>query len=201
MYCSNCGSAQPDDLRSCRRCGAQLSAGQTSQVGEAGDPRSYSPSSQPSQGRSVPSGRHKVLTALVILALVALTVTGWRMHWPPGVFGAENSASQNTNASSATVHRAPADAMKAVYNLASRNPATLRRALAADYSAQVNSAALAPIGTRIRVQPGSWRQHATAASVQVLVTVPGRTPVTEVVYLVREEGRWRVLFTSAPSSG
>ena len=87
--------------------------------------------------------------------------------------------------------------MSAVANLASRNPAKVRNSLVTAYSAQVNAATVAPAGTRIRVQPGTWQQRGTYASLQALVTVPGQAPVTEVVYLVREEGQWRVLFTDA----
>ncbi|MGH3222220.1 MAG: hypothetical protein ACRDPY_26595 [Streptosporangiaceae bacterium] len=73
----------------------------------------------------------------------------------------------------------------------------MRDSLAGVYSAQVDSSVVAPAGTRIAVQPGTWQQHGTDASLRAVVTVPGRAAVTEVVYLVREEGRWRVLFTGA----
>jgi hypothetical protein len=110
------------------------------------------------------------------------------------LFGSAKAQPQTESADAG----APADAMRAVTNLASRNPAEVRNALAATYSAQVNAAVLAPAGTRIHVQPGTWQQRGSDASLRALVTVPGRAPVTEVVYLVREEGRWRVLFTDAP---
>jgi hypothetical protein len=70
--------------------------------------------------------------------------------------------------------------------------------LAAVYSAQVNAATVAPTGTRVRVQSGTWQQRGPYARLRALVTVPGQESVTEVVYLVREGGRWKVLFTGAP---
>lgn len=94
--------------------------------------------------------------------------------------------------------RVPADATRVVTSLVSRDPATLKKALAISYSAYVNAAAVAPAGTRISVQPGTWQQHGGEARLRALVTVPGRSPVTEMIYLVREEGQWRVLFTDVP---
>jgi hypothetical protein len=138
-----------------------------------------------------------VLAAAVVV-FAALVVTGWREHWPPAVFGPANSSARTTSASAAVIHGVPADAARVVTNLASRDPAVVRGSLAAGYSAQVNVAALAPAGTRIRVQPGTWQQRGDAASLRASVTVPGRAPVSEVVYLVREEGQWRIVFTDAP---
>jgi hypothetical protein len=135
-----------------------------------------------------------------VVVLGSLAVTGWQEHWPPGVFGAARSATQRSgdSTSAASIHRVPADATRVVTNLVSRDPAKVRNSLAGSFSAQVSSAALAPAGTRIRVLPGTWRQLGSDSSIRVSVTVPGRAPVTEVVYLVREGGRWRILFTDAP---
>jgi len=132
--------------------------------------------------------------AAVVVVLGGLAATGWREHWPPALFGPASSHARTA----AVAHGAPAVAIRAVANLVSRSPATVRDSLAAIYSTQVNAAALAPAGTKIRVLPGTWQQHGTDGSLLALVTVPGRAPVTEVVYLVQEEGRWRVLFTGAP---
>jgi hypothetical protein len=88
--------------------------------------------------------------------------------------------------------------MSAVVSLGSRNPVKVRKSLAAVYSAQVNTATVAPAGTQVRVQPGTWQQRGAYARLRALVTVPGQEPATEVIYLVREEGRWRVLLTGAP---
>jgi len=74
----------------------------------------------------------------------------------------------------------------------------VRDSLALSYSTQVNTAVLAPAGTQIRVQPGTWQQQGDEARLRAAVTVPGQRPVTEVVYLIREDGRWRVLFTDVP---
>jgi hypothetical protein len=127
----------------------------------------------------------RFVVAAAVVVLAALGAAGWREHWPLALFGHANSP-------------APADAVRAVANLVSRSPATVRDSLAAVYSAQVNSSVLAPAGTQIAVQPGTWQQHGADASLRAVVTLPGRTPETEVVYLVREEGLWRVQFTSAP---
>jgi hypothetical protein len=128
-----------------------------------------------------------------VIVLAALAGIGWREHWPPALFGRANSPAQ-----AAATTGIPAGAVSAVANLGSRNPVTVRKSLAAAYWAQVNTATVAPAGTRVRVQPGTWQQQGSYAALRARVTVPGQAPVTEVVYLVREEGRWRVLFTDAP---
>lgn len=92
----------------------------------------------------------------------------------------------------------PAAAARVATNVVSRDPATVRNSLAFIYSTQVNAAALAPTGTQMRVQPGTWQQNGDEARLRAVVTVPHRKPVTEVIYLVREEGQWRVLFIDAP---
>jgi hypothetical protein len=123
----------------------------------------------------------------------ALAVAGWLARWPPGVFG---GASRNASAASASSGpigaSAPADAATAVADLASRSPATLRAALVTGYP--VNARDLAPPGTMIRMRPGTWRQQGDYATVQAVVALPEGTPASEIVYFVREEGRWRVLF-------
>lgn len=130
-----------------------------------------------------------------VVVLAGLAVGGWRAHWPAAVFGAANSKAP---AAVAVARGVPAGAVHVVTDLSSRDLATVRGALAASYAGRVSAASLAPAGTRIQVQPGTWRQRGPAASVRAAVTVPGRAPVTEVVYLVREEGQWRILFTGAP---
>lgn len=126
--------------------------------------------------------RHRLVAAFISAAAVlgALAVAGRLAHWPSGVFGGSASVS------------APADAVTAVTDLTSRSPATLRAALVAGYP--VKAGDVAPAGTSIRVQPGTWRQQGDYAIMQAIVTLPGRTPLTETVYLVRKEGRWLVLF-------
>lgn len=152
----------------------------------------------PGSGRLVPlRGRRWVLAlSLLVVVLAGLAVAGWREHWPAAVFG--RGSSGPAQGSVAEVKDVPGEAASAVVNLVSRSPSVVRNSLATIYAAQVNAAVLAPAGTRIRVQPGTWQQRGTYASLRALVTAPGRAPVTEVVYLVREEGRWRVLFTDAP---
>ena len=77
--------------------------------------------------------RHRLLVAFIstVAVLGALTVAGWLAHWPSGVFGGSTSSAS-----------APAEAVTTVTDLTSRNPATLRAALAAGYP--VNAADLAP---------------------------------------------------------
>jgi hypothetical protein len=133
---------------------------------------------------------------VIVILLAVLVVTGWIEHWPPAVFGPSNPAAQA--ASKSVTRDAPVSAVKVVVNLASRDTAIVRNSLAVSYSMQVSTAVLAPAGTRIRVLPGTWQQYGADASLRAVVSVPGRAPVTELIYLVREEGRWRVLFTDAP---
>ena len=82
--------------------------------------------------------------------------------------------------------------MAAVTGLISRNAATLSAALAVGYPVSVGD--VAPVGTTIRVQPGTWQQRGDYATVRAVVTLPGRAPLSETIYVIREEGRWRVLF-------
>ena len=126
--------------------------------------------------------RHRLAAAFILAVAVlgALAVAGWLAHWPSGVFGGSASAS------------APAEAVTAVTDLTARNPATLRAALAAGYP--VTAGDVAPAGTSIRVQPGTWRQQGDYATVQAVVALPGRPPLAETIYFVRKEGRWLVLF-------
>jgi membrane-associated phospholipid phosphatase len=126
--------------------------------------------------------RHHLAAAFILAVAVlgALAVAGWLAHWPSDVFGGSASAS------------APAGAVTSVTDLTARNPATLRAALVTGYP--IKAGDVAPAGTSIRVQPGTWRQQGDYAIVQAVLTLPGRAPLTETVYLVREEGRWLVLF-------
>jgi hypothetical protein len=118
---------------------------------------------------------------LAVAVLGALAVAGWLAQWPSGVFGG-----------SARDAGTPADVGTAVTDLASQNLVTVRAALVAGYP--VSAGDVAPAGTSIRVQPGTWRQRGDRATVQAVVTLPGRAPLAETVYFVHEEGRWRVLF-------
>jgi hypothetical protein len=88
---------------------------------------------------------------------------------------------------------APPQAVRAATALASRNLASVRQSLAAGYT--ITDSDLAPAGTSIRLLPGTWKQQENDAAVGAVVTVPGHAPVTEVIYLVYQEGLWRVLFT------
>lgn len=92
----------------------------------------------------------------------------------------------------------PAAAAKVVVNVVARDPATVRAALVRAYSAQVSAAALAPAGTEIRVVRGTWQRIGNEARLRAVITMPGRAPVSEMVYLVRQEGQWRVLLTDVP---
>jgi hypothetical protein len=153
------------------------------------------------------SYRLVVVFVSAVAVLGGLVVACWLAHWPSGVFGgsarsfsvggatassAASARSGPTNANSPPNADGPADALAAVTGLASRNPAVLSAALAAGYP--VTGSDVAPAGTTIRVQPGTWQQRGDYATVRAVVTLPGRAPLSETVYLVRGEGRWRVLF-------
>lgn len=127
--------------------------------------------------------RHRLLAAFIsaVAVLGALALVGWLAHWPPGVFG-----------TSARAASAPAGAVTAVADLTSRNPAAVRAALAAGFPLRAGD--VAPAGTSIRMQPGTWQQRGEYATVQAEVTMPGRAPQAETIYFAREGGRWRVLF-------
>jgi len=193
MYCRNCGSLQVDHARFCSQCGTRTDDGAGNEADPAEDtPRAVRPAS--SQGGSRrPRRLGRILTASIatVIIVAALAVAGWREGWPPAVFGSGSS-------STAAVHGVPTAAVSAVANLVSRDLASVRDALAIGYSGQISAADLAPAGTHIQVQPNTWEQHDGDARLRAMVTVPGRAPVTEVIYLVREGGRWRILFTDAP---
>jgi hypothetical protein len=142
-------------------------------------------------GAFSPLRRHRLLAAFIsaVAVLGALTLAGWLAHWPAGLFG---GPARGVGAGGAAGAGAPAGAVAAVTGLASRNPAALRAALAAGYP--LSAGDLAPAGTSIRVQPGTWEQRGDYATVRAVVTLPGRARLAETVYFAREEGRWRVLF-------
>jgi hypothetical protein len=131
--------------------------------------------------------RALIIGAGVAVAVAVLAGATWLIRWPPGLFAGSSGGS---GAAAAGV---PSGAGRAVMDLASRDPATVRSALAAGYD--VSKSDLAPAGTSIRMEPGTWRQQGDDAAVLAVVTAPGRKPVTETIYLVRQEGQWRVLFT------
>jgi hypothetical protein len=151
----------------------------------------------------LPPRRYRLAAVFIsaVAVLGGLVLAGWLAHWPSGVFGgsarglgagretASSAVSASTRPPGAS---APADAVAAVTGLTSRNPAALSAALAAGYP--VSAGDVAPAGTTIRVQPGTWEQRGDYATVRAVETLPGRPPLAETVYFVREEGRWRVLF-------
>ena len=162
----------------------------------------------PRNGAFLPPSRYRLLAAFIsaVAVLGALALCGWLAHWPAGLFGGSARGVSSTRAAapseaSASAHPAstgptdtsvPAGAVAAVTDLTSRNPATLSAALAAGYPVSADD--VAPVGTIIRVQPGTWQQRGDYATVRAVVTLPGRAPLPETIYFIREEGRWRVLF-------
>ena len=142
--------------------------------------------------------------------LGGLALCSWLAHWP-ALFGSSargvstaraaapieapasaNPASANPASTGPTDTSVPTGAVAAVTGLTSRNPATLSAALAA--GDPVSAGDVAPAGTTIRVQPGTWQQRGNYATMRAVVTLPGRAPLPETIYFIREEGRWRVLF-------
>jgi hypothetical protein len=124
--------------------------------------------------------RHRRVPAALLSAVGvagALVLAGWLAHWPV------RTGSAGTP---------PPAAVTAVTGLTSRNSAALSAALAAGYP--VSAGDVAPAGTTIRVQPGTWEQKGDYATVRAVVTLPGRAPLAETIYFAQEEGRWRVLF-------
>jgi hypothetical protein len=138
--------------------------------------------------------RRRLLAAFIsaVAVLGALVLAGWLAHWPSGVFAGSPASGAAVADTASAGASAPAGAVAAVTGLTSRNPATLRAALAAGYS--VGSGDVAPAGTTIRLQQGTWRQQGDYATVRAVATLRGRSPLAETVYFAREEGRWRVLF-------
>ena len=91
----------------------------------------------------------------------------------------------------------PAAAAQVVKDVMSSNPDTVRNALVPELASLVTDRTTAPAGTRVAVQPRTWRQRSDIATVRVVITVPRRAAVTQVFYLEWEEGQWRVLFADA----
>jgi hypothetical protein len=113
--------------------------------------------------------------------------------------GAAACTSTSPNPPKATApDNAPSAAVKVVSDALSRDLAVVRNTLVPQLASRVNASTLAPAGTRVVVQPHSWRQYGDDASLRAIVTVPRHPAVTEVFYLIREEGKWRILFTDAP---
>ena len=164
-------------------------------------------------GAFLPTRRYRLLAAFIstVAVLGALLLCGWLAHWPAGLFGgsargvstaraaASSDAPASANRASASPASTrpadtgmPAGAVAAVTGLTSRNPATLSAALAGGYPVSADD--VAPVGTTIRVQPGTWQQRGDYATVRAVVMLPGRAPLSETIYFIREEGRLRVLF-------
>jgi hypothetical protein len=213
MDCGGCGSVQSGGDNFCRKCGTALAAGPQAHnniaelkgIEGAGEPpatkagHGLPPADRPlsSPAKEPKRSRRRVAVAglVVVIVLAGLSGAGWLERWPAAVFGQKGPTTGPEFGPGVPV---PADAARVVTNLTSRNAATVRESLATGYSAQVSPASLAPPGTVIRVQRGSWEQKGGDARLRAVVTMRGRAPVAEVVYLVREGGRWRVLFTGAP---
>jgi cytoskeletal protein RodZ len=164
-------------------------------------------------GAFLPLRRYRLLAAFIsaVAVLGALALCGWLAHWPASLFSGSvrdvstaraaapseapasaNPASANPASTGPTDTSVPAGAEAAVTGLISQNPTTLSAALAVGYPVSADD--VAPVGTTIRVQPGTWQQRGDYATVRAVVTLPGRAPLSETIYFIREEGRWRVLF-------
>src|SRR5450631_4193880 len=201
VNCPDCGTFQPDQARFCDSCGTLLNGAAPADAGLGPAPPRGGPPSARIAGSSAPRRRRTSMVAVsgaaIVVLAAALAVTGWREQWPRALFGAARSQASGSQGSrpAAPSGDAPVGAASAAAALASRDPAALRSALAQGYAVQVTAAALAPAGTRIRPELHTWVQRGDQASLRAVVMIPGRPPVTEVVYLTREGERWRVLFT------
>jgi hypothetical protein len=99
----------------------------------------------------------------------------------------------------ATPGTAPDDAVKTVEAFASSDVTTFRASLSSVTLAAAPDAVPPPPGTTVTIDRGSWRQRGDDAVVRVTGLDSDGKDVPTDVYLVREAGRWRVLFTADAS--
>jgi hypothetical protein len=103
-------------------------------------------------------------------------------------------AAEKATASAAT--DAPAEAVAAVTNLVSDDLSDVRAGVSQLIAAKITSPnTLAPAGSKLQVDQRSWQQAGDNASLEATLTSPGRAPVRQRIYLIREAGHWRVLFS------
>jgi hypothetical protein len=135
--------------------------------------------------------RTLILFASVVLAVV---LVGALLLGRVGDSQSSRPNSQATRANSAV--QAPAEAVTAATNLVARDLATVRSGMSRLMAARITSpTALTPAGSTLTVDRQSWRERGDNARLEIILESPGRRPVRHRLYLVREAGHWRILFS------
>lgn len=129
------------------------------------------------------------MLALVLGGLAAMAVLDRSTDRTPA---AEQGPTSTTEA--------PTEAVAAVSNLVSGDLAKVRAGVSHFIAAKITSPTmLAPAGSTLQVDQRTWQRQGDNASLEAILTSPGQAPVRERIYLIREAGHWRVLF-SEPAS-
>jgi hypothetical protein len=124
--------------------------------------------------------------AVILLVGLAVTVFTRTAHKRP-----DAKATQST-----TGAEVPTEAVTATANLVSGDLRTVRAGVSRLIASRITSPAmLAPTGSTLQVDRHSWHQRGDDASLEATLSSPGRAPVRERLYLIREAGHWRVLFS------
>lgn len=119
-----------------------------------------------------------------VLALLLLTVTTIVL-----------TASCSTNGSAPGRTDVPVQAAQAARGVVSQNLDVVRRSVASLYASHISAASLARPTVALKVTPGSWSQSGNHAMLEATVTRRGYPSRQVRIFLVREQGRWRVLDT------
>ncbi|QRP42785.1 hypothetical protein [Amycolatopsis sp. FDAARGOS 1241] len=90
---------------------------------------------------------------------------------------------------------APPQAVQAAQGLVSHDVTAVRASVTDLLATSLTPDDLAPAGTVLTVDKGTWKEDGNDASLQATVALPQQAPARVVVYLTRENGQWRVLST------
>jgi hypothetical protein len=126
---------------------------------------------------------HRVAVALLVAAVVALAVT----------VGLSAGGSKRRPADSPGGDPVPPGAAQTAQDLVSGDGRRVRAALTPVLGAQVRDPhAIAPAGSALKLDSGSWSRAGRYASATGLLTSPGRADRRVVVGFVGAENRWQV---------
>lgn len=136
--------------------------------------------------------RVKIGAALVAAAVIAVVVA-WLVLGQNGSAQAGKPVTPTVGATHSSPNATgavltPNEATKLAANLVSADPASYR-------SAWYDTTAVpptAPIGTKLVIDAGTFQSQANAGKVNAVITLPGKSPETWQLFLLRKDDLWTV---------